>query len=73
MAKKKKTTPGGPNQRIKQRDKALADQLSGAASSISLNLGEAEFSDPGNRRARAHHDRGAWSRRALDRGVVRHR
>jgi four helix bundle protein len=38
--------------RIKQRDKALADQLSRAASSISLNLGEAEFSDPGNRRAR---------------------
>ena len=38
--------------RIKQRDKALADQLSRAASSISLNIGEAEFSDPGNRRAR---------------------
>jgi four helix bundle protein len=38
--------------RIKQRDKALADQLSRAASSIALNCGEAEFSDPGNRRAR---------------------
>jgi four helix bundle protein len=38
--------------RLKQRDKALADQLSRAASSICLNLGEAEFSDPGNRRAR---------------------
>jgi four helix bundle protein len=38
--------------RIKQRDKALADQLSRAASSIALNIGEAEFSDPGNRRAR---------------------
>ena len=38
--------------RIKQRDKSLADQLSRAASSIALNLGEAELSDPGNRRAR---------------------
>ncbi len=38
--------------RIKQRDKSLADQLSRAASSISLNCAEAEFSDPGNRRAR---------------------
>src|SRR5258705_6720244 len=38
--------------RIKQRNKALADQLSRAANSVSLNCGEAEFSDPGNRRAR---------------------
>lgn len=38
--------------RIKQRDKSLADQLSRAASSIALNLGEAELSDPGNRKAR---------------------
>ena len=38
--------------RIRQRDKALAEQLSRAANSISLNCGEAEFSDPGNRRAR---------------------
>lgn len=38
--------------RIKQRDKSLADQLARAASSISLNCAEAEFSDPGNRRAR---------------------
>ena len=38
--------------RIKQRDKSLADQLSRAANSIALNCGEAEFSDPGNRRAR---------------------
>ena len=38
--------------RIKQRDKSLADQLARAASSISLNCGEAEFSDPGNKRAR---------------------
>ena len=38
--------------RIKQRDKSLADQLSRAASSVALNLGEARLSDPGNRRAR---------------------
>ena len=38
--------------RIKQRDKSLADQLTRAASSIALNIGEAELSDPGNRRAR---------------------
>ena len=38
--------------RIKSRDRSLADQLSRAASSIALNLGEAQLSDPGNRRAR---------------------
>ena len=38
--------------RIEQRDKSLADQLSRAASSVALNLGEAQLSDPGNRRAR---------------------
>lgn len=38
--------------RIKQRDKALADQLSRAANSVALNIGEAEHSDPGNKRAR---------------------
>ena len=38
--------------RIKQRDKALEDQLRRAASSIGLNCAEASFSDPGNRRAR---------------------
>ena len=38
--------------RIKQRDKSLEDQLRRAASSIGLNLAEAAFSDPGNRRAR---------------------
>ena len=40
--------------RIKQRDKSLADQLTRAASSISLNCAEAQYSDPGNRRARLH-------------------
>jgi four helix bundle protein len=38
--------------RIKQKDKALEDQLRRAASSIGLNCAEAAFSDPGNRRAR---------------------
>jgi four helix bundle protein len=38
--------------RIKQRDKSLADQILRSASSIALNVGEAELSDPGNRRAR---------------------
>jgi four helix bundle protein len=38
--------------RIKQKDKSLADQITRAASSIALNIGEAELSDPGNRRAR---------------------
>jgi len=38
--------------RIRQKDKSLEDQLRRAASSIGLNLAEAKFSDPGNRRAR---------------------
>jgi four helix bundle protein len=38
--------------RIKQKDKSLADQIMRAASSIALNVGEAELSDPGNRRSR---------------------
>ncbi len=40
--------------RIKQRDKALEDQLRRAASSIGLNIAEAVMSDPGNKRARLH-------------------
>ena len=40
--------------RIKARDKSLAEQLQRAASSVVLNIGEAEYSDPGNRRARFH-------------------
>lgn len=40
--------------RIKARDKSLADQIQRAASSIALNIGEAAYSDPGNRRARFH-------------------
>jgi four helix bundle protein len=38
--------------RIKARDRALADQLARAASSVALNIGESNYSDPGNRRAR---------------------
>ena len=38
--------------RIKTRDRALADQVMRAASSVALNIGEANYSDPGNRRAR---------------------
>jgi four helix bundle protein len=40
--------------RIRQRDKDLENQLRRAASSIGLNVAEAAFSDPGNRRARLH-------------------
>jgi four helix bundle protein len=40
--------------RIQRRDRSLAQQLQRAASSIALNIGEAEYSDPGNRRARFH-------------------
>ena len=38
--------------KIKAGHKDLADQLMRAANSVALNLGEAELSDPGNRRAR---------------------
>jgi len=38
--------------RIQRRDRALAVQLTRAASSISLNISEANYSCPGNRRAR---------------------
>ncbi len=38
--------------RIRRHSKSLHDQLVRAADSIVLNIGEAELSDPGNRRAR---------------------
>ena len=38
--------------RIKRQDRSLADQLVRAASSISLNIAEADYSDPGNKRSR---------------------
>jgi hypothetical protein len=55
--------------RLKQRDKSLAEQLSRAATSVSLNLGEAQLSDPGTegrgffRRpaARMRRSPGLWS------------
>ena len=40
--------------RIRRHDRSLAVQLARAASSTVLNIGEAEYSDPGNRRARLH-------------------
>ena len=38
--------------RVKRGDRALADQLARAASSVALNIAESNYSDPGNRRAR---------------------
>jgi four helix bundle protein len=38
--------------RINARDRPLADQITRAASSVALNIGESNYSDPGNRRAR---------------------
>ncbi len=38
--------------RIRRHDRSLADQLVRAASSVALNIGEADVSDPGNQRAR---------------------
>src|SRR5262245_24681049 len=38
--------------RIKRHDRSLADQLRRAASSVSLNIAESNYSDPGNRKAR---------------------
>lgn len=40
--------------RIRQRDRSLADQLVRAASSVVLNIAEAEGSDAGNMRARLY-------------------
>ncbi len=38
--------------RIKRQDRSLGDQLVRAASSVALNIAEADMSDPGNQRAR---------------------
>ena len=38
--------------RIRKRDRSLADQLVRAASSVVLNVAEADYSDPGNKRSR---------------------
>jgi four helix bundle protein len=37
---------------VQRQDRELASQLRRAASSIALNIAEAEYSDPGNKRAR---------------------
>ena len=37
---------------IKRQDRSLADQLARAATSVALNVAEADYSDPGNKRAR---------------------
>jgi four helix bundle protein len=58
--------------RIKRQDKSLADQLVRAASSVALNIGEAEYSDPGNKRARLFSAAGSANetRAALRLGVA---
>jgi four helix bundle protein len=38
--------------RIKRADRSLAEQLLRAANSMVLNIGEAQYSDPGNARSR---------------------
>ena len=38
--------------RVRRRDRALADQLVRAASSVALNIAEGDASDAGNQRAR---------------------
>ena len=37
---------------IKGKDRSLADQLVRAATSVALNIGEGDLSDPGNQRSR---------------------
>jgi four helix bundle protein len=57
--------------RVKRQDKSLADQLARAATSIALNIAEANGSDPGNRRARFYTASGSAkeTRAALRSGV----
>jgi four helix bundle protein len=40
--------------RIRRHDRSLADQMVRATSSIALNIAEAQYSDPGTRKARFH-------------------
>ena len=42
------------NDAIRAHDRNLSDQIKRAITSVALNLGEADGSDPGNRRARLH-------------------
>jgi four helix bundle protein len=41
-------------ERVRRHDRSLADQIVRAASSVALNIGEGNSSDPGNRKARFH-------------------
>jgi four helix bundle protein len=40
--------------KIRRHDRSLADQLVRAANSVALNIAEAEYSDPGDERARLY-------------------
>jgi four helix bundle protein len=51
-------------EKIRRRDRSLADQLVRAASSVALNLAEGNWSDGGNRRARFHTAAGSASETA---------
>ena len=51
-------------EKIRRRDRSLADQLVRAASSVALNLAEGNWSDDGNRRARFHTAAGSASETA---------
>ncbi len=42
-------------ERVRRRDRSLADQLTRAASSIALNIAESNYSDPGNKTRPALH------------------
>lgn len=60
--------------RVQRRDRGLADQLSRASASVALNIAEAAYSDPGNKRARFFTAAGSANetRAALRVGVSRH-
>lgn len=53
--------------RIKRSDRALADQLTRAATSVALNIAEADGLEAGNRRARFFH--GVGQREGVARGA----
>lgn len=55
--------------RIKKQDRSLAEQLVRAASSVCLNTAEADYSDPGNKRARLFN--GGRERERNARGAAR--
>jgi four helix bundle protein len=48
-------------ERIRRRDRSLADQLVRAANSVALNIAEAAHSDPGTARSRFHSAAGSAS------------